>query len=80
MFKIKYNLNDNILKYKIKWVVHDYKQIVKVDFNFTWTKIIKIAFFKILFALTETRKLYIYQMNVVIVFLYDFLNKIIYVN
>ena len=40
----------------------------------------KIAFFKILFALTEARELYIYQMNVVIAFLYNFLDEVIYVN
>ena len=80
VFKIKYDLNDNILKYKAKWIVHNYKQIAEVDFNFTWTKIMKIASFKTLFALIETRKLYIYQMNVVIAFLYNFLNEIIYVN
>ena len=34
VLKIKYDLDNNILKYKVRWVVHDYKQIVKVDFNF----------------------------------------------
>ena len=80
MFKIKYDLNNNILKYKTRWIVHDYKQIARVDFNFTWAKIMKIAFFKTLFALTGARELYIYQMNVVTAFLYDFLDEIIYVN
>ena len=80
IFKIKYDLNDNILKYKVKWIVYDYKQIARIDFNFIWTKIIKIAFFKTLFAVTEARELYIYQMNVVIVFLHDFLDEIIYIN
>ena len=80
MFKIKYGLNGNILKYKAKWIVHDYKQIAGVDFNFTWTEIMKIAFFKTLFALIEAKGLYIYQMNVVTAFLYDFLDEVIYVN
>ena len=40
----------------------------------------KTASFRTLFALIETKELYIYQMNIVIVFLYNFLNKIIYVN
>ena len=35
IFKIKYDLNNNILKYKARWIVHDYKQIAKIDFNFT---------------------------------------------
>ena len=33
IFKIKYDLNDNILRYKTRWVVHEYKQIKDVDFN-----------------------------------------------
>ena len=26
IFKIKYELNENIFKYKIHWIMHDYKQ------------------------------------------------------
>ena len=37
-------------------------------------------FFRSLFVLTKARDLYIYQMNVVIAFLYEILNEIIYVN
>ena len=40
----------------------------------------KSAFFKSFFVLTETRDLYIYQMNVVIAFLYEILKEVIYVN
>ena len=40
----------------------------------------KSAFFKSLFVLTEIRDLYIYQMNIVIAFLYEMLKEIIYVN
>ena len=37
-------------------------------------------FFRSLFVLIKIRDLYIYQMNIVIVFLYKILNKMIYVN
>ena len=40
----------------------------------------KSAFFKSLFVLTEACDLYIYQMNVIIVFLYEILKEIIYVS
>ena len=40
----------------------------------------KSAFFKSLFVLTLTRDLYIYQMNVIIAFLYEILKKVIYVS
>ena len=40
----------------------------------------KSAFFKSFFVLAETRDLYIYQMNVVIAFLYEILKEVIYVN
>ena len=37
-------------------------------------------FFRSFFVLIEIRDLYIYQMNVVIVFLYEILNEVIYVS
>ena len=40
----------------------------------------KSAFFKLLFVLTKTRNLYIYQINVVIAFLYKITREVIYVS
>ena len=80
IFKIKYELNENILKYKTRWIMHDYKQQFDVDFNNTWTEMMKLTFFKSLFILAEARDLYIYQMNVVIAFLYEILKEVIYVS
>ena len=40
----------------------------------------KLTFFKALFVLTETRDLYIYQINVVIAFLYEISKEVIYVS
>jgi len=37
-------------------------------------------FFRALFALIEARSLYIYWIDVIIVFLYDFLNEAIYIS
>ena len=80
IFKIKYELNESIFKYKARWVMHDYKQQLDVDFNSIWAEVMKSAFFRSLFVLTEICDLYIYQMNVVIAFLYEILKEIIYVS
>ena len=60
--------------------MHDYKQQFDVDFNNTWAEVIKSVFFKSFFILTETHDLYVYQMNVVIAFLYKISKEIIYVS
>ncbi len=69
VFKIKYKLDENILKYKARWVVHEYKQQYEIDYNEIWSEV----------DIAATRDLHIEQMNVVIVFLYEFLNELIYV-
>ena len=80
IFKIKYELNENIFKYKIRWIIHDYKRQFDIDFINTWIEKIKSAFFWSIFVLTKACDLYIDQMNIVIDFLYEILNEMIYVN
>ena len=60
-------------------MIHDYKQKYGVDYYKTWTKVIKSAFFRILFAIAAVRRLHAEQMNIIIVFLYKLLDEIIYV-
>ncbi len=79
VFKIKYELDENILKYKAHWVVHEYKQQYEIDYNKIWSKVVKSAIFRMMFDIAATHDLHIEQMNVIIVFLYEFLNKLIYV-
>ena len=79
VFKIKYELNENILKYKARWVVHEYKQQYEIDYNEIWSEVMKSAIFRMMFDITAICDLHIEQMNVVIVFLYEFLNELIYV-
>ena len=80
VFKIKYNLNDNILRYKIRWVVHEYKQMKSVDFNSIWAKVVKSILFRTLFIIATARNLHILQLNIVTIFLYDQLDEDIYVS
>ena len=49
VFKIKYELDDNVLKYKTQWVIHEYKQQYNIDYNEIWSKIMKSAIFRLIF-------------------------------
>ena len=60
-------------------MIHDCKQKYGVDYYEIWTKVIKSAFFRIFFAITAVRRLHAEQMNIVIAFLYELLDEIIYV-
>ena len=79
VFKIKYELDENILKYKAHWVVHEYKQQYEIDYNEIWSEVVKSAIFRMMFDIAATHDLHIEQMNIIIIFLYEFLNKLIYV-
>ena len=79
IFKIKYDVDDQILYFKARWVIHDYKQKYDVDYYETWAEIVKSAFFQTFFAITAARRLHAEQMNIIIVFLYELLDEIIYV-
>ena len=79
VFKIKYDVDDQILRFKTRWMIHDYKQKYGVDYYETWIKVVKSMFFRILFAITASRWLYAEQMNIVIAFFYELLDEIIYV-
>ncbi len=79
MFKIKYGLDGRILKYKARWVVHGYKQQHGIDYNETWSGVVKPATFRMMFGIAAIRDLHIEQMNVVTAFLYGFLDELVYV-
>ena len=80
IFKIKYDLNDNILRYKTRWVVHEYKQMKDVDFSSIWVEVVKSISFRTLFVIATARNLHILQLNIVTIFLYDQLDEDIYVS
>ena len=80
VFKVKYGLNDSILRYKARWVVHEYKQMKDVDFSSIWVEVVKSISFRTLFVIATARNLHILQLNIVTIFLYDQLDEDIYVN
>ena len=79
MFKLKYDVDERILRYKIRWMIHEYKQKKNIDYNVIWIEIVKSTFFKTLFAFVAKRRLHAEQMNIVTIFLYDLLDENVYV-
>lgn len=55
VFKIKYSLNEHIIKYKAHWVVYRYKQQKGVDYNKTWARVVKPSSFQLLFGIAIER-------------------------
>jgi hypothetical protein len=51
VFKIKHRPKGEILRYKVCWVVKGYKQQYSIDYNQTFTAVVKPMAFCILFAL-----------------------------
>ena len=59
VFKLKKNHLGNILKYKIWWVIHNYKQKFDLDYENTFATVVKSILYKILLAISA-----LYNLNV----------------
>ena len=79
VFKIKKDRWDNILKFKTRWVVHEFKQKKELDFIDIFVFVVKSMFWKVMMTIFAKRDYRIRQMNVIIAFLYEFLDEKMYV-
>jgi hypothetical protein len=79
VLKRKRDCVDEILKHKIRWMIHDYKQHSDLDFLDIFAIIIKSTSYKVIIITSIQRDWTIRYMNVVIVFLYKYLNEETYV-
>ena len=79
IFKIKRNVEENIARYKIRWIVKNYLQQYDIDFEQIFVFVIKSMIFRILFVIVVFLDLEIEQMNVKTVFLYDLIDTEVYV-
>ena len=79
VFKIKKNRWDNILKFKTRWVVREFKQKKELDFIDIFVFVVKSMFWKVIRTVFAKRDYQIRQMNLIIAFLYEFLDEKMYV-
>ncbi len=78
-FRLKRDRDENLQRYKVRWVTHDFKQRHEVDFDETFVSVVKFVSYKTLMTISIIRELQIRHMNVVIAFLYELLDEDVYV-
>lgn len=79
VFQTKKYWFGHILKYKAQWVVHRYKQEERLDYVEMFVAVVKPISYKYLFAVRVKRGYRIRHINIVMAFLYDLLDEVIYV-
>jgi hypothetical protein len=79
IYKLKRGPNNEVLRYKARWVVRGFEQIEGVDYFETFASVVKPMSYKILFAIAAAMDLEIEQMDVVTAFLYGDVEEQIYV-
>jgi hypothetical protein len=79
IYKIKKNKRDEILRYKARWVIRDFDQIEKLNYTKIFAFVIKSMSYKVIYVITVVNDWKIEQMNVKIAFLYDNIEKDVYV-
>ncbi len=76
---MKRDWESNSQRYKVRWIAHDFKQRLEVDFDETFVSVVKLVSYKTLMTISIIRRLQIRHMNVVIAFLYELLDEDVYV-
>ena len=79
VFRRKIEADENIQKYKARFVVRDFEQIHEVDFDEIFVFVVKQLSYKILFVIQAMFEWKCHQMNVKTAFLHDKIEKEIYV-
>lgn len=80
VFKLKKNRFGHFLKYKVRWVVHYYKQQKKLNYVETFIAMVKSMFYKYSMGINVKRGYRILYINVVIVFFMNFSMKLFTLN
>ena len=74
VFKVKKGKDGEVLRYKARWVVKGYLQQYGVDYDQTFTTVVKPMAFRALFAIAAYYNLKIEQIDIKTAFLYGPIN------
>ncbi|GJW72857.1 ribonuclease H-like domain-containing protein [Tanacetum coccineum] len=80
VFKIKYKSNGEIERYKARYVVNGYNQKEGVDFDETFTPVVKIVTIRCVINLDVQNNWVLYQLDISNAFLYDDLHDTVYMD
>ena len=79
VYKIKRGVDNQITRFKARWVVKGYLQQVEVDFDQTFVTVVKPMAFRALFAIAAFYDLDIEQMDVKTAFLHGIIDQLLYI-
>ena len=79
IFKLKKNLDDFIIKYKTRWIVHDYKQMKDKKYDKFYAFVVRFDNSRILLIIAIWKKWLIKQFDVIIVYFYEKINRDLYI-
>jgi Reverse transcriptase (RNA-dependent DNA polymerase) len=80
VYKIKYNSDGAIERYKARLIVKGYTQIYGLDYYETFAPVVKMNTVRILFSIAINHKWNLYQMDVKNIFLQSTLKEEVYMN
>jgi hypothetical protein len=78
IFKLKENLDESIARYKVRWVVKDYRQIEERDFDETYASVVRSDTSRMMLIIVSVLSYQIRQFDIKTIFLYDQMNRMIY--
>ena len=78
VYKFKREIDGKIIRFKARWVIRNFKQREDFDYNETFVAIIKLMNYKIIFAIIVVNDWDLKQINVIIIFFYEDVEKKIY--
>ena len=79
VYKIKRDLNNNIIKYKARWVVQGYNQIIGIDYLETFSTTCRPETYRLIFILAVQNKWLLYQYDIKNAFVHANIDKDIYI-
>jgi hypothetical protein len=79
VYKIKYGAEGELSSYKVRLVACGYSQVFGVDFDETYSPVIRLTSMRLLFAISAQLGLKIHQMDVNTAFLHANIQEDIYI-
>jgi hypothetical protein len=79
VYKIKENSDESISRFKVRWVIHDYRQIEKMNYEEKYASVVRSDTSRILLSIAAILDWKIRQFDVKLAFLNEMVNRMIYI-
>jgi hypothetical protein len=78
IFKHKFHLDGSLARHKARWVVHGFSQCHGIDYDETFSPVVKPATIRVILSLAASRSWLIHQLDVKNAFLHGHLTETVY--